>query len=445
MQEWFYVKNDLVEREDIKGIIQRPIWSRFGIRRPSTALGNDIQACQAAFNTVCTYIGTRDLVQEHIAYRVWPLASGWEMPKEAAAGSNEGGLVYLKYIFKYKSQFDEPNDDWLDAIKATSDELLGAYSRAEDDAMTTTFGGRGKKRLNRVFDVIGFVYPDYYYPSRKQGKKRKTAASVISSTLKPKKVKVLTHRPRRVETAEEPRPIEGSYISEPSHSAPAETRMESTEEIELKKATEQPKALSLLQETELPRASKILAGTPKRKRMASVLDTIKEPMKVQTSASAPDTRGEALNKYGEDCMTEAASKAGPSAPAEACPPGATPVFVEKESVPEKLKSLSPEASTKELEFIVRHALGKELSEEQIAEAKQYARDLKYPQGSLVYNDTNEEDFLYCLLDNKEISVCREMIRNMGFPKLELSLSVMSKDDLANSLAYNSLKVYILSL
>jgi hypothetical protein len=58
-QEWFYVKNDLVEREDIKGIIQRPIWSHFGISRPSLALGNDIQACQAAYNTVCTYIGTR--------------------------------------------------------------------------------------------------------------------------------------------------------------------------------------------------------------------------------------------------------------------------------------------------------------------------------------------------------------------------------------------------
>jgi hypothetical protein len=157
MLEWFYVKNDLVEREDIKGIIQRPIWSHFGIRRPSFALGNNVQACQAAFNTVCTYIGTRDLVQEHIAYKVWPLGSGWEMTKEAAAGSSEGGLVYLKYTFKYRSQFDEPNDDWLDAIEATSDELLGAYSRAEDDAMTTAFRGRGKKRLNRVFDVIGFV------------------------------------------------------------------------------------------------------------------------------------------------------------------------------------------------------------------------------------------------------------------------------------------------
>jgi hypothetical protein len=31
MEEWFYVKNDLVKREDIKGIIQRPIWSRFGL------------------------------------------------------------------------------------------------------------------------------------------------------------------------------------------------------------------------------------------------------------------------------------------------------------------------------------------------------------------------------------------------------------------------------
>ena len=110
------MKNDLSEREDIKGIIQRPIWSRFGIRRPATALGNDIQACQTAFNTVCTYIGTRDLVQEHIAYRVWPLANGWEMPKEAATGSSQGGLVYLKYTIRYKSQFDEPNDDWLNAI-----------------------------------------------------------------------------------------------------------------------------------------------------------------------------------------------------------------------------------------------------------------------------------------------------------------------------------------
>jgi hypothetical protein len=75
MKQWFYVKNDLSEREDVRGIIQRPIWSRFGIRRPSIAIGNEVQAYLMAFNTVCTYMDTRDLVQEHIAYKVWPLVN----------------------------------------------------------------------------------------------------------------------------------------------------------------------------------------------------------------------------------------------------------------------------------------------------------------------------------------------------------------------------------
>jgi hypothetical protein len=75
MKQWFYVKIDLSEREYVRGIIQRPIWSCFGIRRPSIAIGNEVQACLMAFNTVCTYIGTRDLVQEHIAYKVWPLVN----------------------------------------------------------------------------------------------------------------------------------------------------------------------------------------------------------------------------------------------------------------------------------------------------------------------------------------------------------------------------------
>jgi hypothetical protein len=128
-----------------------------------------VQACQATFNTMCTYIGTRDLVQEHIGYKVWHLANKWEIPKETAAGSIQGDMVYRKYTFGFRDQFDEPNDDWLDAIEATSDELLGAYSRAEDKAMMAAFGARDKKRLNRVFYVIGFTYPDYCYLPKSKG------------------------------------------------------------------------------------------------------------------------------------------------------------------------------------------------------------------------------------------------------------------------------------
>jgi hypothetical protein len=81
-----------------------------------------------------------------------------------------------------------------------------------------------------------------------------------------------------------------------------------------------------------------------------------------------------------------------------------------------------------------------LSEEEVLEARHYARKLKYPKGSLVFNGTNDDDFLYCLSDNKEISVCQEIAKSMGFPKLEDGLSILSKDDLADSLAYNSIKV-----
>jgi hypothetical protein len=67
------------------------------------------------------------------------------MSKDTTTESTEGGLVRLKYTFRFRDWFDEPNDDWLKSIEAISDELLGAYSKAKDDALTAAFGGRGKK------------------------------------------------------------------------------------------------------------------------------------------------------------------------------------------------------------------------------------------------------------------------------------------------------------
>jgi hypothetical protein len=49
-----------------------------------------------------------------------PLAVEWEMPKDAEADANveKSSLVHLKYSYRYKNQFGEPNNDCLDTIKA---------------------------------------------------------------------------------------------------------------------------------------------------------------------------------------------------------------------------------------------------------------------------------------------------------------------------------------
>jgi hypothetical protein len=176
--------------------------------------------------------------------------------------------------------------------------------------------------------------------------------------------------------------------------------------------------------------------------MAGVLDAVLESTRASTPAPAKET--------AEAATTRAEPEAGPSVPNETEPvgtgqsieqgPSDVGLVPETEDAPKKVESPTPKASSEELDFIIRHALGKKLSEEEITEAKHYARELKYLKGALVYNGTNEDDFLYCLPDNKEISVCREIAKNIGFLKLEVGLSAMSKDDLADSLAYNSLKV-----
>jgi hypothetical protein len=396
MEEWFYVKNDLIEREDIKEIVQCPIWSRFGLRRSRVTIENDAKACQKAFSTVCAFIGIRDIIQEHIAYRVWPLVDSWEIPKETTAGSSEGGLLRLKYTFSSREKFDEPNDDWLKCIEATSDKFLGAYTRAEDDALSSAFGGWSKKRLNRVFDVIGFMYPDYCYPLQKQGKMRKAAASAISTAPKGKKINVLTHRPRYIETATVPKfGEETSSAAEAEPAAPAveestvvpkvpivepvEAKNETTRKPELEKATDLPEILSQPLEAELPKVAKAPATTPKRRRMASVLDAVMETTRVLTPAP--------LKKVAKATIAHIETEVGPSVPAE-MKLAATEQRAKEESldigvaleksVTKEAKSPAPEAPSEGLDYIIRHASGKRLSEEEVFEARHYARELKYP-------------------------------------------------------------------
>jgi hypothetical protein len=201
------------------------------------------------------------------------------MPKKTINNPHEGGLVRLKYTFRFGDQFDEPDDDWLKSVEATSDELLGPYSKIEHNALSAAFGSRKKKRLNRVFDAIGFMYPNYRYPLWGQKSKGATSgkddasAAPSEPTPKRKKVKVLTHRPHFIEPAIVPKFVgETSSATEAKEPALVQKTEELTATPKVEKI-EEPRAeetrtseiLSPSAGVEVPKTQKGLVVTPKEK------------------------------------------------------------------------------------------------------------------------------------------------------------------------------------
>jgi hypothetical protein len=156
--EWFYVKVD----KDEDNLVQSPVELTFGETRPRCNMTPDgpTQIALAEFRIVSEHISTRDLVHEFLAFKVFPTMRDWEMPKLEGEKKKEK-LVRLAYYYKFKKQFKKPCQEWLDRIEIMCNDILGNYSKKEDQLMTAAFGSRPKRRLNWVLDALNFEYPDY--------------------------------------------------------------------------------------------------------------------------------------------------------------------------------------------------------------------------------------------------------------------------------------------
>jgi hypothetical protein len=92
---------------------------------------------------------------------------------------------------------------------------------------------------------------------------------------------------------------------------PAEAKDDATREPELEKIVMMPEILSPPSEAELPKVPKAPATTPKRRRMASVLDAVMETTKALTPAPT--------KKVAEAVTVQAEVEAMPSMPIETKP------------------------------------------------------------------------------------------------------------------------------
>jgi hypothetical protein len=61
----------------------------------------------AEFRVISDHIGTRDLVQEFLAFRVFPTLREWEMLK-LEGEKKKGELVRLPYHYKFKNILKHP-------------------------------------------------------------------------------------------------------------------------------------------------------------------------------------------------------------------------------------------------------------------------------------------------------------------------------------------------
>jgi hypothetical protein len=107
------------------------------------------------------------------------LAAEWDMPKvsEGDASDVEPGLIRLWCKYKFEDEFGEPSDGWLDFVEAKCIEILGNFSKSEVEALQQSFRARKRRRLNRVFDAIGFFYPDYPIMAQDSKKRKKKVAT----------------------------------------------------------------------------------------------------------------------------------------------------------------------------------------------------------------------------------------------------------------------------
>jgi hypothetical protein len=276
-------------------------------------------------------------------------------------------------------------------------EILGNYSKKEDQLMTAALGTRPKRRLNRVLDALGFEYPDYENLNKgAEAQKRKRITEALNEDEKePSKKKILPEKTKKTTKAKRQRII---TVTEVIDKTP-------------------------------PRAS--AQKTPAAGERTNIEIT---PSEVAAAEAASieglnlESTIEHIDKILLDMATEEAATAAEKAMA---------------AVPGKEKEIVDEASEDEA-FMFQNLVGEELSKPEIEELKEYAKSCGYKPGALLFGGIDDEK-LDCIRDQTRAKVIGTLSKSIGFPKLETDISRYRRQHIVGSLFYSNFKVNYFSL
>jgi hypothetical protein len=331
-----------------------------------------------------------------LANRVFPTLREWGMPKlEGEKKKNE--LVQLPYHFKFKKHFKEPYQEWLDTIEVMCNEILGNYTRKEDQLMTVAFDARLKRRLNQVMYALNFEYPDYERLNKgAEGQKRKRIISIVGreaarmvkedeenlkrrklspepKVVAPKKRKVVALKQKATDNEEE-------TPSTPSAANVEEILKVMTESLPIKLSPLRPHLTKLLQKKKEPSSTKKSAG-PKKQRIITVTEAIEETPPPASTPKTPVVESATATKAAPTEAAAAEATTAEDANLEstlsdidrilldmAAEEAATATEETMATVPEKEKEIAKDASEEE-NFNFQNLFGQELSKAEKEELK----------------------------------------------------------------------------
>jgi hypothetical protein len=333
-------------------------------------------------------------------------------------------------------------------IETMCNEILGNYTKKEDQLMTAAFGTRPKRRLNRVMDALKFEYHDYERLSKgAEGVKRKRIVSVLNrqaarkvkedeKVLKKRKStpepKVTTSKKRKAEIPEpKVTEVEEETPSTPPTASVAEFLKVMTESLPIKLLSPLGLELTkLLQKKDEPSATKKADGQKKR-RIVTVMQTIERtPPSASTSKITPLASTEA------PAEVNASTKAATTAEAtnlESILSGIDKLLLDMAveetaaaaeevmaTVPDKGKKIA-DAASEEQDFDLRNLVGQELSEAKKKELQECGISYGYQPGAMLFGGI-DEGALGCIHDRTGAMIISTLSKSVGFPKLEADIS-----------------------
>jgi hypothetical protein len=475
-------------------LVQSPLELTFGETRPrcNMIMGSPSQIALVEFRVISDHIGTRDLVQEFLAFKVFPTLREWEMLK-LEGEKKKGELVRLPYHYKFKKHFKTPCQEWLDSIEIMCNDILGNYSKKEDQLMTAAFGTRPKRRLNRVLDALNFDYPDYeQLGGDAEGQKRKRIVGVLDKegTKLAKKDKEISEKrilspepkiaaPKKRKVAS-PKPTtsaqEGEAPATPSAAEVEEILKVMTEPLPIKLSPLAPELTKFFQKDKKSSATESPAK-PKKRRIIQMADVIHQTPPPTSASKIPfiesivttETTAIGAETTGAEGTGAGTEAKGTGAGTEAKGTGAETETVEdpnieatlgdidnmflrmaKEEAAAAAVDMTVEKGKEQIEdtleeenFNFQDILGQELSETEKEELKKYAISCGYKPGSLLFGGVNEGK-LRCLRNRTEAKVVRTFSKSVGLPKIEADLCRYQRQHIAGSLLYANFKVKTLN-